>query len=83
MSSAPLTRAARLWLGLLLGLVVAVLVLHVGAGWVFSGRIVADAFTPPEGLLFGDPAATALQISEIEYVSSVGAIDAWYATRSG
>lgn len=84
MSSAPLTPAARLWRGILLGLVIAVLVVHVGAGWMFSGQIVDDAFTPPEGLAFGDPAATALPISEIEYVSSVGAIDAWHldGTRS-
>lgn len=81
-SSRPL--AARLWRAGLWFVVVTVLVVHVVAGWMFSGRIIDEAFTPPEGLEFGRVEATVLPIETVQYDSPVGPIDAWFVegTRS-
>jgi hypothetical protein len=75
---------ASLWRGFLLLLVLVLVVVHVGAGWVFSSRIIEGAFTPPDGLEFGSPTETALAIDEVKYDSPLGPIDAWYVpgTRS-
>lgn len=75
-SSQPL--AARLWRAALWLVVVVVLVVHVAAGWVFSGRIIDEAFTPPEGLEFGQVGATTLPIEAVQYDSPLGPIDAWF-----
>lgn len=58
-------------------MVVVVVFVHIGAGWVFAGRIVDEGFTPAQGLAFGSPAASSLEIEEISYASPVGSIDAW------
>lgn len=76
--------ATRLWRGILLVVVIAVLAVHAAAGWTFSSRIVEDGFTPPDGLAFGSATATSLPIQEVSYPSPLGPIDAWYVdgTRS-
>jgi uncharacterized protein len=70
--------AGRMWRTALWFVVAAVLVVHVAAGWVFSGRIIDEAFTPPASLEFGTIGATALPIEAVEYASPVGLIDAWF-----
>ena len=75
-SSEPL--AARLWRGALWFIVVVVLAVHIVAGWMFSGRIIAEAFTPAEGLAFGQIGATGLPIETVQYDSPLGPIDAWF-----
>jgi uncharacterized protein len=84
MSSHTSTRslASRLWRATLTFVALAVLVVHIVAGWMFSSRIIDEAFTPPEGLEFGGTAVTALAIEEVQYDSPVGPIDAWFVDGS-
>ena len=70
--------ASRLWRAALWFVVVVVLVVHIAAGWVFSGRIIDEAFIPPDGLEFGSREATTLPIEPVQYESPVGLIDAWF-----
>lgn len=76
--------ATRVWRGVVLLVVIAVLVVHAAAGWTFSSRIVQNGFTPPDGLAFGSATATSLPIEAVSYPSPLGPIDAWYVdgTRS-
>jgi uncharacterized protein len=57
---------------------IVVVVIHAAAGWMFSSRIVNEAFTPAADVGFGDPTVTELVVAEVTYRSPVGEIDAWH-----
>lgn len=62
-------------------LVAVVFVAHVLGGWMYSGRIIADEFTPhPEPLVVpsGD-----YELVEVTYDSPLGEMDAWYLPAPG
>lgn len=69
--------ARRAWRAALLFGMVGVLVVHGFAGWMFSDRIIAEAFTPPSAGHFGDPGVASLPIEVVAYESPLGPIDAW------
>ncbi len=73
---------SRAWRGFLFFLVVAALAVHVFGGWVLSGRIIDDVFTPSATEGPADPVG--LDVTEVEYQSSLGPMDAWVTdgTRS-
>jgi uncharacterized protein len=69
---------SRIWRVFALTILILAVVVHAGAGWVFSDRLIDGAFTVSPTAEFGDPAATSLTITEVTYPSPVGDIDAWY-----
>jgi fermentation-respiration switch protein FrsA (DUF1100 family) len=65
-----------LWTALALALV-----FHVAGGWYFSGELIDDAFVPePEAVTIpvGD-----FELSEVEFGSDLGDMDAWYLPSPG
>ena len=73
--------ARNLFQGIFWGLIAVLLVAHVGGGWYYSSRMIADVFTPdpdPIELLDGD-----YTLSEVTYDSPLGAMDAWYLPAPG
>lgn len=82
--------ASRVWRGFLLLVAVVVLVGHVLGGWIYSGRIIDQAFTPPTDDVqlpdweFATPAAAGLSATDVTYESPLGPMDAWVVdgTRS-
>lgn len=68
-NTSPRPLAARLWRAALSFFVVMALVVHVVAGWMFSGRIIDEAFTPPPELEFGRVGAATLPIETVQYDS--------------
>jgi pimeloyl-ACP methyl ester carboxylesterase len=82
---------SRIWRGSLFALVVAVFAGHVFGGWYFSGEILDRVFTPPaaaeetpQDWLYATPEQAGLAVTEIEYESPIGPMDAWVTdgTRS-
>ncbi|MDH3248087.1 MAG: lysophospholipase [Acidimicrobiia bacterium] len=82
---------SRIWRGFLVVLAVAVLAAHVLGGWYFSGEIVDRVFTPPaaaseipDSWMFATPQEAGLDVTEIQYDSPIGPMDAWVVdgTRS-
>lgn len=82
---------SRIWRGFLVVLAVAVLAVHVLGGWYFSGEIVDRVFTPPaaaseipDSWMFATPQEAGLDVTEIQYDSPLGPMDAWVVdgTRS-
>lgn len=62
-------------------LVTLVLVAHIAGGWMFSGRIIREGFTP-------DPAPVVVpsgdfELEEIGYDTPLGQMDAWYLPAAG
>lgn len=64
---------------------------HVLIGWVFSNRIIDEAFTPPQEpgppadvWEFATPRAAGVDVTEIRYETPLGLMDAWVTdgTRS-
>lgn len=63
------------------GLVAVVLLSHLIGGWMFSGRIIREAFTP-------DPAPVVVptgdyELEEVTYETPIGLMDAWYLPAAG
>jgi pimeloyl-ACP methyl ester carboxylesterase len=82
---------SRIWRGFLVVLAVAVLAVHALGGWYFSGEIVDRVFTPPasaseipDSWMFSTPQEAGLDVTEIQYDSPIGPMDAWVVdgTRS-
>jgi pimeloyl-ACP methyl ester carboxylesterase len=82
---------SRIWRGFLVGLAAFVLVGHAVGGWYYSGEIVDRVFTPPasasepsEAWMFATPEEAGLEVTEIQYDSPLGPMDAWVTdgTRS-
>lgn len=67
--------------GILWGLVALALVVHVAGGWLYSNRIIDEAFTPdPNPITVPDGDYT---LSEVTYRSPVGELDAFYLPAPG
>lgn len=81
-TSAPSTRASRVWRTTLLVLVVAIIVVHVAAGWHFSNRIVDEGFRPAADVTLGDPSETTLDVELVTYPSPLGDMEAWLVAGS-
>jgi pimeloyl-ACP methyl ester carboxylesterase len=67
--------------GILWGLVAIVFLVHVVGGWLYSNRIIDDAFTPAPGAVAmaqGD-----YELAEVTYDSPLGGMDAWYLPSPG
>lgn len=67
--------------GILWSVVAIILVVHVAAGWMFSGRIINEGFTPDPGAIVvpsGD-----YELVEVTYESDIGTFDAWHLPASG
>lgn len=67
--------------GLFWGLIGLLIVVHGVAGWVFSSRIIDEAFTPnPDPVVVpnGD-----YGLNEVTYTSPVGKLDAWHLPAPG
>lgn len=67
--------------GVLWVLVGILFVVHLAGGWIYSGRIIDDAFTP-------DPAPVVVPdgdfaLNEVTYDSPLGAMDAWHLPAPG
>lgn len=80
---------SRIWRGLLLLAAVAVLVYHALGGWLLSGDIIAEVFTPPAALervaaddAPGSPSDVGLDTEEVTYESPLGSMDAWVTDGS-
>src|SRR5665811_288136 len=80
---------SRIWRGLLLLLAVAVLVYHGLGGWLLSGDIIAEVFTPPASLeraaaddAPASPSDVGLDTEEVTYESPLGPMDAWVTDGS-
>lgn len=82
---------SRIWRGFLIVLALVVLVGHALGGWVYSGQIVDRVFTPqastseiPDIWLFDTPQQAGLDVTEVQYDSPIGPMDAWVTdgTRS-
>lgn len=63
------------------GIVAVVLLSHLIGGWMFSGRIIREAFTP-------DPAPVVVptgdyELEEVTYETPIGLMDAWYLPAAG
>ena len=80
-----------MWRGFLVVLAAAVVIGHALGGWYYSGEIVDRVFTPPaeasetpEEWLFATPDEAGLDVTEIQYDSPIGPMDAWVTdgTRS-
>ncbi len=85
------TLPSRIWRGFLVGLAVLVLVVHVLGGWSYSGEIMDRVFTPPvdvsatpDTVMFEAPEEAGLDVTEVQYDSPIGPMDAWVTdgTRS-
>ncbi len=83
--------SSRIWRGSLIVLAAAVLFGHVLGGWYYSGEIVDRVFTPPAAAsevpdtwLFATPEEAGLEVTEVQYDSPIGPMDAWVTegTRS-
>ncbi|HEX6220295.1 MAG TPA: hypothetical protein VF115_04310, partial [Acidimicrobiia bacterium] len=62
-------------------LVAVLIVGHIGGGWMYSGRIIEDGFSPdsePVVVPNGD-----YELEKVTYESPVGQMDAWYLPASG
>lgn len=79
---------SRTWRGLLVLLAVAVLVYHALGGWLLSGDIIAEVFTPPAaiertaGSEPASPSDVGLEVDEVTYESPLGPMDAWVTDGS-
>jgi alpha-beta hydrolase superfamily lysophospholipase len=73
--------ARSLFRGIFWGLIAVLLVAHLGGGWLYSNRIIDEAFTPapnPIEVPEGD-----YLLSDVTYMSPVGGMDAWYLPAPG
>lgn len=80
---------ARIWRGFLVLLAVAVLVYHALGGWLLSGDIIAEVFTPPASIELAtgadappSPSEVGLDVEEVAYESPLGPMDAWVTDGS-
>jgi len=82
---------SRIWRGFLLVLAIVVLLGHALGGWYYSGEIVDRVFTPPasasekpDSWMFASPQEAGIEVTEIQYDSPIGPMDAWVTdgTRS-
>lgn len=74
-------KSGSVFRGVFWSLVGILLIVHLGAGWVYSSRIIDDGFTPdPNPIVVpnGD-----YELTEVNYESPVGQLDAWYLPASG
>jgi alpha-beta hydrolase superfamily lysophospholipase len=70
-----------LFRGVFWALVAVLFVAHVGGGWMYSNRIIDDAFTPNPGAVEvpeGD-----YELVDVTYDSPLGRMDAWYLPAPG
>lgn len=74
--------STRKFLRALFWLLVAVVVFaHIGGGWIYSDRIIAEGFTPNPAVV---PAPNGgYEVEEVTYETPLGAMDAWYMPASG
>lgn len=63
------------------GFVALLLVAHVAGGWIYSGRIIDEGFTPAPGTVIMPDGV--YDMVEVTYPSEVGSLDAWYLPASG
>ena len=62
-------------------LVALLLVAHVAGGWLYSGRIIDEAFTPsPDPIVV--PSGN-YELNEVTYPTDLGEMDAWYLPAAG
>lgn len=82
---------SRLWRALLLVVVIVVFFGHLLGGWYFSGEIVDRVFTAtaeasetPESWVYASPSEAGLVVTDVEYESPIGPMEAWVTdgTRS-
>lgn len=68
--------------GVVWGLVALVLVAHVVGGWMYSNRIIDEAFTPaPDAAVV--PTSGDFELVEVQYESPLGTMDAWHLPAAG
>lgn len=73
--------ARSVFRGVLWGLVALLLFIHVVGGWIYSGSIIRDDFTPdPSPIVTPDGP---FQIEEVTYSTAIGDMDAFYLPASG
>jgi uncharacterized protein len=74
-------RSRSLFRGVFWSLIAVLLVFHLVAGWVFSGRIIDEGFTPnPDPIVVSQGDYT---LSEVTYRSELGQFDAFYLPATG
>jgi pimeloyl-ACP methyl ester carboxylesterase len=67
--------------GVLWGLVALILVFHVAGGWMYSNRIIDEAFTPaPEAAVLP---VSDFELVEVQYETPMGMMDAWHLPAAG
>ena len=81
--------SSRIWRGFLVVLAAVVVVGHVLGGWYYSGEIVDRVFTPPaeateppDSWMFATPEEAGIAVTEIQYDSPIGPMDAWVTDGS-
>lgn len=81
--------SSRIWRGLLVLLAVAALVYHALGGWLLSGDIISEVFTPPAAIeraaradVPASPSDVGLDTEDVTYESPLGPMDAWLTDGS-
>ncbi len=74
-------RAKALLRGGLWSVFVVLVVAHLGGGWLFSGDLIEDGFTPdPDSIILPEEG---LDLMEVTYASPLGDLQAWHIPAGG